>query len=179
MTNLQVCEFQKFKNELDTYLKQLSDRINALETVNNTLVQENTELKRKVEDLETKLGVVEEVNKTVPQTRLFSSLFEKKRQDNFELNLLNVVKTNCEEEKIKGKNILIFGTKFNENKEEDDRLVNDIFREIGVRRGKIQFVKRFKKKDESETSPILVELKTRTDKIEVFKNEKNNFFWLK
>ncbi|CAF1077608.1 unnamed protein product, partial [Brachionus calyciflorus] len=106
-----------------------------------------------VEDLEKKLGDVEEVNKTVPQTRLFSNLFDTNRQDNFELNLLNVVKNNCEEEKRKEKNILIFSTKFNNKKEEDDRLVNDTFREI-------------------DTSPILVELNTKSDKKEVLKNAK-------
>ncbi|CAF1105565.1 unnamed protein product, partial [Brachionus calyciflorus] len=52
-------------------------------------------------------------------------------------------------------------------------LVNDIFREIGVRRRKIESIKRFKKTAESETSPILVELKTRGDKLEVLKNAKN------
>ncbi|CAF1103357.1 unnamed protein product [Brachionus calyciflorus] len=162
MTNLQVGEFNKFKSELEIILKGLNDRITSLEEENKRLVVETRVMKTKFIDLETKIGDydneiikinrnVEEVNsKTVPQTRLFSSLFDNIPQDDFEINIINAVKTNSDEERSKEKNVLIFGTKFNENDDENNIL-----------------------KAESETSPILVELKTRGDKLEVLRNAKN------
>ena len=139
-------------------------------------MKENQELRKKVTDLESKFAEsesdLEKKENHMPKTRLFSSLFQTKQQDRFEMNIINAVKKEQRDEEKKEKNILIFGTEHCDNEETDQKLVEEILETIGVEKSKVRNIKRFKKKEGKNATPILVEMANRESKIETLKKAK-------
>lgn len=164
MVNVQSGTFETYVKNQNAIIEKLTKKINDLETQNNELVTENLSLASRIKTLE------ERETSNVTKPKLFSDFFKSKKPDEDEANILNAIRVERNEEFRKEKNVVVFGTKYNTNIDEDKKLIEEISSAIGFEKTKIKYIRRFKRpNDQTESTPILVELTSRDDKINILR----------
>lgn len=186
MVSVQKGEYEKFKDKMEKEVTAMAAKITELENKNLSLIREKGELtirvnnlENKLNDLETKLAattteitnISSNISNQTPN-RLFSNLFESSKCNEIEAKIIHAVRREQLEDSKKDKNVLIFGTKFNDKDNEDEALVHEVFRSIGVANNKIKSIRRFSNKNSQVSTPILIEMNDISCRLDVLRNAK-------
>lgn len=168
MVSVQKGVYDAYVTSQAGIINDLKKRLSELETKYADLLVNNQNLTKRVEELEKN-----EKNNSNGK-KLFSDLFNKNKSDNEETNIINAIRIEKKQEERKAKNVIIFGTNYSEDVNQDKKIVDEIATSIGFELSNVKFVKRFKRKNnEVESTPILVELGDIEQKMEMLKLAKN------
>ena len=153
-----------------TALEKLVARVDELEE----LVEERDE---KIKALENELrnGKTANTSTSINWSNLFKNVSKKSTDEMNVVSAITAVKKDIEKRE---RNIVIVGVElskeieYENQKKDDEKVVNEILEEISFDAGKIQRIHRFKPKNGVKSSPILVELPSISDRNSVLKTAK-------